>query len=180
MKRLSDERAKILFEKLSKYIGTNVKQLIDRPDGTYCFREHKDRVYYVSERILKLSECFGYKQLVCVGTCFGKFSKTNKLKFQITALNYLAPYAQYKVWVKSSFEQQFLYGNHIPKTGLGRITENAGQYQGVVVYSMNDLPLGFGVLARSTTDCKTADPLTTVCFHQSDIGEYIRTEDTLF
>ncbi|EDW43559.1 60S ribosome subunit biogenesis protein NIP7 homolog [Drosophila sechellia] len=180
MKRLSEERAKILFEHLSKYIGTNVKHLIDRPDGTYCFREHKDRVYYVSERILKLSECFGYKQLVCVGTCFGKFSKTNKLKFHITALYYLAPYAQYKVWVKPSFEQQFLYGNHIPKTGLGRITENAGQYQGVVVYSMNDLPLGFGVLARSTTDCKTADPMTTVCFHQSDIGEYIRAEDTLF
>lgn len=45
---------------------------------------------------------------------------------------------------------------------------------------MNDLALGFGVLARSTTECKTADPLTTVCFHQSDIGEYIRAEDTLF
>ncbi|KAH8397729.1 hypothetical protein KR215_011516 [Drosophila sulfurigaster] len=163
MKRLTEERTKVLFEKLAKYIGTNVQQLIDRPDGTYCFREHKDRVYYVSERILKLS-----------------FSKTNKLKFHITALYYLAPYAQYKVWVKPSFEQQYLYGNHIPKSGLGRITENAGQYQGVVVFSMNDLALGFGVLARSTTECKTADPLTTVCFHQSDIGEYIRAEDSLF
>jgi len=48
---------------------------------------------------------------------------------------------QYKVWVKSSAEQQFLYGNHIMKSGLGRITENTGQYQGVVVYSMNDIPL---------------------------------------
>ena len=82
--------------------------------------------------------------------------------------------------MKPSFEQQYLYGNHIPNSGLGGITENAGQYQGVVVYSMNDLPLGFGVLARSTTECKTADPMTIVCFHQSDIGEYIRSEDTLF
>ncbi|BFF93024.1 60S ribosome subunit biogenesis protein NIP7 homolog [Drosophila madeirensis] len=180
MKRLSDERAKILFEKLNKYIGTNVTQLIDRPDGTYCFREMRDRVYYVSERILKLSECFSGKQLVSVGTCFGKFSKTNKLKFHITALYYLAPYAQHKVWVKPSFEQQYLYGNNVPKSGLARITENAGQYQGVVVYSMSDLPLGFGVLARSTTDCKTADPLTAVCYHQSDLGEYIRAEDSLF
>ena len=49
--------------------------------------------------------------------------------------------AQYKVWVKANMEQQFLYGHHIMKSGLGRITENTGQYQGVVVYSMNDLPL---------------------------------------
>ena len=28
-------------------IGPNVKLLLDRPDGTYCFRLHEDRVYYV-------------------------------------------------------------------------------------------------------------------------------------
>ena len=52
--------------------------------------------------------------------------------------------------VKPSSEQSFLYGNHILKSGLGRITEGAAQYQGVVVYNMNDVPLGknflFGVL----------------------------------
>ena len=31
------------------------------------------------------------------------------------------------------------------KSGLGRITENTPQYQGVIVYSMNDLPLVSGV-----------------------------------
>lgn len=49
--------------------------------------------------------------------------------------------AQFKVWVKSSAEQQFLYGHHIMKNGLGRITEGVEQYQGVVVYSMSDVPL---------------------------------------
>ena len=48
---------------------------------------------------------------------------------------------QYKVWVKPSAEQSFIYGNHVQKAGLGRITEGTPQYQGVVVYSMNDLPL---------------------------------------
>jgi len=43
--------------------------------------------------------------------------------------------------VKPSAEQSFIYGNHIQKAGLGRITEGTPQYQGVVVYSMNDLPL---------------------------------------
>lgn len=124
MKRLNEERTTLLFEKLAKYIGVNVKHLIDRPDGIYCFREHRDRVYYVSEKMLKMAGTFGADKLVCAGTCIGKFTKTNKFRLHITALYYLAPYAQYKVWVKPSCEQQFLYGNHIPKSGLGRITEN--------------------------------------------------------
>ena len=160
-------------------IGTNVKLLLDRPDGAYCFREMNRRVYYMSERILKLAENLSEDQLISVGTCFGKFTKSNKFLLHITALTYLAPYAQYKIWIKTSAEQQFLYGNHINKAGLGRITENTPQHQGVVVLSMNDIPLGFGVTSKSTTDCKLADPLVTVCFHQSDIGEYVRSEDTL-
>lgn len=38
---------------------------------------------------------------------------------------------------------------------------------------------GFGVAARSTQDCRHADPMTIVAFHQADIGEYIRSEDSL-
>lgn len=133
----------------------------------------------MAEKILKLAETIPPDQLVFTGTCFGKFTKSNKFRLHITALNYLAPYAQCKVWLKSSAEQQFLYGHHVAKSGLGRISENAERYQGVIVYSMADLPLGFGVVAKSTAECKHADPLTTVCFHQADIGEYIRSEEDL-
>lgn len=156
-----------------------MKLLLDRPDGAYCFRVMKGRVYYLSERILKLAENLQEEQLVSVGTAFGKFTKSNKFLLHITALTYLSPYAQYKVWIKTSAEQQFLYGNHVNKAGLGRITENTPQHQGVIVLSMNDIPLGFGVTSKSTADCKTADPLVTVCFHQADIGEYVRSETTL-
>uniref|UniRef100_A0A182MMT8 60S ribosome subunit biogenesis protein NIP7 homolog n=1 Tax=Anopheles culicifacies TaxID=139723 RepID=A0A182MMT8_9DIPT len=179
MKRLSEQQTKILFEKLSKYIGTNVKLLIDRTDGTYCFREMKSRVYYMSEKILKLAETVPKEHMVSVGTCFGKFTKGNKFILHITALAYLAPYAQYKIWLKPAAEQQFLYGNNVSKSGMGRITENTPIYQGVIVMSMSDVPLGFGVAAKSTNDCKIADPLVTVCFHQADIGEYIRSEENL-
>ena len=48
---------------------------------------------------------------------------------------------QSKIWVKPAREQSFLHGNRILKSGFGRITENTPQYQGVIVYSMNDLPL---------------------------------------
>uniref|UniRef100_A0A182NGC9 60S ribosome subunit biogenesis protein NIP7 homolog n=1 Tax=Anopheles dirus TaxID=7168 RepID=A0A182NGC9_9DIPT len=143
MKRLSDQQTKVLFEKLSKYIGTNVKLLIDRTDGTYCFREMKSRVYYMSEKILKLSETVPNQHMVSVGTCFGKFTKGNKFILHITALAYLAPYAQYKIWLKPAAEQQFLYGNNVAKSGMGRITENTPVYQGVIVMSMSDVPLGF-------------------------------------
>lgn len=46
--------------------------------------------------------------------------------------------------MKPGSEQSFLYGNHVLKSGLGRITENTAQYQGVVVYSMADVPLVSG------------------------------------
>jgi len=35
----------------------------------------------------------------------------------------------------------FLYGNHVLKAHLGRITEDTPEHQGVVVFSMNDVPL---------------------------------------
>lgn len=119
------------------------------------------------------------KDLISLGTCFGKFTKTRKFRLHVTALDFLAPYAQYKIWLKPAAEQQFLYGHNVTKAGLGRITENTDKYQGVVVYSMSDLPLGFGVAAKATAECRHADPMAVVCFHQADIGEYIRSEDTL-
>lgn len=119
--------------------------------------------------------------------------------------------------MKPGAEQSFLYGNHVLKSGLGRITENTMQYQGVVVYSMADMPLvslvtvilaarihsitvqkvicsppagcvkqlcviipqGFGVAAKTTQECRRVDPMSIVVFHQADVGEFIRNEDTL-
>ncbi|XP_005052338.1 PREDICTED: 60S ribosome subunit biogenesis protein NIP7 homolog [Ficedula albicollis] len=160
-------------------IGENIQLLVDRPDGTYCFRLHRDRVYYLSEKLLKLAASIPRESLVAPGTCFGKFTKSQKFRLSVTALDFLAPYAKYKVWVKPGSEQSFLYGNHVLKSGLGRITENTAQYQGVVVYSMADVPLGFGVAAKSTQECRKVDPLAIVVFHQADVGEYVRNEDTL-
>lgn len=93
----------------------------------------------------------------------------------------------------------YLYGNNVVKSGLGRITENTPQYAGVVVLSMNDIPLGnliechshlsanlllyaitgFGIAAQPTEFCANLDPTGNVVLHQADIGEYLRTEDEL-
>ena len=71
-----------------------------------------------------------------------------------------------KVWVRPSSELSFLYGNNVLKAGLGRITENTPEHQGVVVYSMGDVPLGFGVTARSTADCRRLAATDVVVYHQ--------------
>ncbi|CAG0881152.1 unnamed protein product [Cyprideis torosa] len=179
MRPLTDEETRIFFEKLSKYIGNNIKHLLSRPDGVYCFRLLKDRVYYMSENLMKHASSVPRKNLLSCGTCFGKFTKGKQFRLHITALDYLVPYAPFKVWLKPSAEQQFLYGHHVVKSGLGRITEATSQYQGVVVLSMADLPLGFGVAAKSTAECRHADPMSIVCFHQADVGEYLRHEAEL-
>ena len=67
-----------------------------------------------------------------------------------------------------------MYGNHVLKSGLGRITENTPAYTGVVIYSMSDIPLGFGVTAKSTADCRKMDPSGIVVFHQADVGESLQ------
>uniref|UniRef100_A0A8C2TUU4 Nucleolar pre-rRNA processing protein NIP7 n=1 Tax=Coturnix japonica TaxID=93934 RepID=A0A8C2TUU4_COTJA len=132
MRPLTEAETRAVFEKLGRYIGENIQLLVDRPDGTYCFRLHRDRVYYVSEKLLKLAVSIPRDSLVALGTCFGKFTKTQKFRLNVTALDFLAPYAK-----------------------------------------------GFGVAAKSTQDCRKVDPMAIVVFHQADVGEYVRNEDTL-
>ena len=128
---------------------------------------------------MKLASSIDRKLLLSFGTCFGKMTKTGKFRLHVTATDFLAPYAKFKIWLKPAAEQQFLYGHHVLKSGLGRITENTTQYQGIVVYNMADVPLGFGVAAKSTQQCRHANPMDIVAFHQADVGEYLRNEDSL-
>lgn len=119
---------------------------------------------------MKLGISVARPNLVSLGTCFGKFSKSGKFKLHITCLDYLAQYAKYKVryhfylyiftinlvhvqvWIKPNGEMPFLYGNHVVKAHLGRITEDTPEHQGVVVFSMNDTPLVRAKVVQSFSD----------------------------
>ena len=124
MRPLTEDESKAVFTKLANYIvrvqcysslnavqglmmkdvqGKNLVHLIDRPDEPYCFRLHRDRVFYVSESSMRLGISVARPNLVSLGTCFGKFSKSGKFKLHITALDYLAQYAKYKVRCFSLF-----------------------------------------------------------------------------
>ncbi len=124
MRALTDEETKVFFDKLAKFLGSNIKFLIEREDGDFVFRLHKEKIYYINTEVLKMATHIGKEELLSAGTQFGKFTKSKKFKINITCLDILAKYAKFKVWVKPNGEQTFLYGNHILKGHLARITEN--------------------------------------------------------
>ncbi len=179
MRPLTDEETKAFFEKLSEFLGRNVSALLDRADEAHVFRLHKERVYYLSERLMRAAATVARDDLVCMGTCFGKFTKSRAFRLKVTALPHMAAHARFKVWLKPSAEMSFLYGNHVLKTGIARMTEAIPQYAGVVVLSLADVPLGFGRAAQGTDKAKDLDPTGVVVLHQSDIGEYLREENTM-
>jgi len=178
MRPLTDDETKTFFEKLSQYIGRNIKALIEAAEP-HVFRLHNDRVFYVSERVMKAAISFPREELVSLGTCFGKFTRSGKFHLKVTALDVLAEHAKFRVWVKPSAEMSFLYGNDIPKTGVARMTEGIPQYAGVVVFSLGNMPLGFGRANHTTEQCKDLEGPATVVLHQADVGEYLRMEDEL-
>eukprot|EP00921_Rhytidocystis_pertsovi_P017473 GHVQ01027499.1.p1 GENE.GHVQ01027499.1~~GHVQ01027499.1.p1 ORF type:complete len:181 (+),score=20.29 GHVQ01027499.1:478-1020(+) len=179
MRQLTDEETRLVLEKLTKFLGDNVMLLVDRKDQPHVFRLHRDRIFYLSETVLKMAGCIPRKSLLCAGVCMGKLTKTRKFNLSITALHYLSRYAIYKIWLKPAGEQTFVYGNHIIKRHIGRITESTPCNTGVVVYSMNDIPLGFGVTAKTTEHMRAAPTEALVVYHQADVGEYLREEADL-
>ncbi|MCJ1313307.1 ribosome biosynthesis protein nip7 [Agyrium rufum] len=191
MRSLTEEETKTLFTKLANYTGRSLTHLIDPPSSSttsatdspkerHVFRLHLSRVYYLRLSLANLATSIPRQNLLSLGTCLGKFTKTGKFRLHITALDVIAPHARYKVWVKPNGEMPFLYGGNVVKAHIGRWSEDCPEHQGVVVLGMNDTPLGFGVTARSTAEARRLDPTAITTFRQADIGEYLREEDTLF
>ncbi|KAH6625569.1 hypothetical protein C7974DRAFT_414071 [Boeremia exigua] len=183
MRPLTEPETKVLFEKLATYCGKGISNLIADPAGgndRNVFRVQGSRCYYVRESLANLATSVARDNLLSLGVCLGKFTKTGKFRLHVTALSIIAPHARYKVWVKANGEMPYLYGGNVLKAHVGRWSEDCPEHQGVVVLSMNDTPLGFGVSARSTAEARKLDPTGIVTFRQADIGEYLREEDTLF
>lgn len=207
MRPLTETETQTLFRKLADYTGRSLNLLISPPAAPtkdaalserHVFRIHNSRVYYVRESIANLATSVARGNLLSLGTCLGKFTKTAKFRIHITALDIIAPHARYKVWVKPNGEMPFLYGGNLVKAHIGRWSEDCPQHQGVVVLSMDDTPLvretrfqrifrfadivcqGFGVSARSTAEARRLEPTGITTYRQADIGEYLREEDSLF
>ncbi|OAF71347.1 60S ribosome subunit biogenesis protein NIP7 [Intoshia linei] len=184
MRPLTTEESKAVFKKLAKYIGPRCKELIDKCSGIngtteYCFRYHRQRIFYSSAMLAKRASSIKADNLLSFGICIGKFTKTHQFILKITSLHVIAPLFTNRMWLKPAAEQRFLYGRNIEKTGLARMTDTTQKYDGILMVSMNEVPLGFGLAAKSSTECRNTDPGTCIAFHQADVGEFIRNEDTL-
>ena len=159
MRPLTDTETKTLFEKLANYTGRSLTNLLtstttsphSKEPDRYVFRIQKDRVYYVRESLANLATSVARDSLLSLGTCMGKFTKTGKFRLHITALDVIAPHARYKVWVKPNGEMPFLYGGHVVKAHVGRWSEECPEHQGVVVMSMNDMPLVRHEISRDSS-----------------------------
>ena len=149
MRPLTAPELKTLFEKLAAYTGPSLSHLIEPPTtpstttapDRHVFRIQGSRVYYVRESLANLATSVARDNLLSLGTCLGKFTKTGKFRMHITALDVIAPHARYKVWIKPNGEMPFLYGGHVVKAHVGRWSEDCPEHQGVVVLNMNDTPL---------------------------------------
>lgn len=62
------------------------------------------------------------EEFLCAGVYIGKFTKTGKFKLGVTALDLIAKYSKHKVWVKTGGEMPYLYGNHVIKAHIARMT----------------------------------------------------------
>ncbi|KAI0983488.1 hypothetical protein GJ496_010090 [Pomphorhynchus laevis] len=179
MRDLKEDEMKLVRDKISKFIGNDFDTLLKRTDNEYSFQLHKGRVYYCSIDLLKRAGVIPRSCLISFGRCIGKMTKSGKFHLNITALDLISPYAKNKLWLKDGSDMQFLYGNNPLRSSISKITENTPKYGGVVVYSKNDLPLGFGLSSKSTLEFRSTDPLTVACYRQADIGEYLRNEEML-
>lgn len=164
MRALTEVETRTLFSKLANYTGHSLNQLIapttssgDGEEDRHVFRLHESRLYYVRLSLANLATSIARDNLLSLGTCLGKFTKTGKFRLHITALDVIAPHARYKIWVKPNGEMPFLYGGNIVKAHVGRWSEDCPEHQGVVVLSMNDTPLVSEVFTGFE------QPLTSVC-----------------
>lgn len=149
MRALSETETHTLFSKLANYTGRSLNHIIapqatgegENANDRHVFRLHQSRVYYVRESIANYATSISRHQLLSLGTCIGKFTKTGKFRLHITALDVIAPHARYKLWIKKNGEMPFLYGGHVVKAHVGRWSEDCPEHQGIVVLSMDDTPL---------------------------------------
>ncbi|CAI0423904.1 unnamed protein product [Linum tenue] len=100
MRPLDEAETTVVFEKLLKFTGNNPKNIVESPAHRYCFRLQKNRVYYVSEALVKRATNISRKNLVAMGTCVVRFTHGGKFHLTVQCLGLLAVNAKHKVWLK--------------------------------------------------------------------------------
>ena len=113
------QETKAVFEKLHKYIGKNIRRLVEVPtsndngaastssnnneESAFVFRLHRNRVYYVRASLMRRATSISRDKLVHLGTAVGRLTHSGKFRLTVGALDLLAQHAKYKVRKRKSF-----------------------------------------------------------------------------
>ena len=144
MRDLTEAEAEMVHNKLLRFIGPNKKEIFDSGN---ILQLHNQKIFLISETQRRNTSQIGRKDLVCAGTILGKFTKSNNFRISVTAIHLLERFALHRVWVKSSAEMNFLYGNNVLRSHMHKISNDVPKNNVVFVYNQNNTPLGFDVTA---------------------------------
>lgn len=173
MRELTEVEIQKIYKKLVRFVGTSIEEMFNMKKD---LRLHNQKVLIVSKNHLKHTSQVSRNDLVCAGTVLGKFTKTNKFWINITAIHHLEKCSLHKIWIKSSAEMNFLYGNNILRSHMHKISSEVPQNSVVFVYNQNNTPLGFGITARSSSDIIASQGKAIIVMNQADTGLYLRNE----
>lgn len=176
MRALKPDEEKKVFAKIKFFVGDHAKRVV--PDAALLFL-HNQRVFLLSEKIKAGTSMISKKDLVMAGTVLGRFTKNDHFKLGITCLHLLSQWAVHKIWIKTSAEMNYLYGNNALKSHVFRISENIPINSGVFVFNQHDVPLGFGITALAPQSYVAAKGHALVLIGQADGGEYVRNEQLI-
>lgn len=176
MRDLKEEEMQKIEKKLRQYLGSNYESFLN---PLHKLVLHKQRVYYVSLALLKKTSNIPDENIVCLGTCLGRFTRSDYFRIKITALPVLFLYGCNKVKVKPTAEMNVLYGNHVQRAHVTVISPEIKKNAGVVLTTSNGIPLGFGVTSKSGSEVVSGDRTAIVVVRHGDTGEYLRDEVAL-
>lgn len=175
MRTLKPEEEQKVMDRLQYYIGDNVKDLL----SIYDLRLNNQRIFLLKKELIRACSQLGRDQIIACGITLGKITKSGSFRITITALHVLHRFALHRIWIKTSAEMSFLYGNNALKSHVHKISETIPMNAGVFVFSQHDVPLGFGVMSVNSTSYAKARGGDAVILRQADTGEYIRNEANL-
>ncbi|KAI5180221.1 60S ribosome subunit biogenesis protein NIP7 [Nematocida sp. AWRm80] len=176
MRELKEEELEKIKSKLMQYIGNNFNSFLN---PLYKLVLHNQRIYYVSNELYKRASSISKDNLVCIGTCIGRFTRSDYFKIKITALHVLMTYATHKVKVKNTAEMNVLYGNHVQRSHLGGLPTEIKKNTGVLLTTTYGVPLGFGIMSKPATEIVSGDRTANIVLRHADTGEYLREEGAL-
>jgi len=176
MRPLKAEELEKVEKKLRQYVGSNYHSFLN---PMYTLVLNNQKVYYVTKSLLVKAAMTSRSDLECIGTCLGRFTRSDYFRLKITALHVLNTYCVNKVKVKPSAEMNVLYGNHVLRSHLGGFAPDIKKNAGVLLTTNHGVPLGFGVMSKSSSEIVSTDGKAVVVVRHGDSGEYLRAEEDL-